>query len=494
MKNLKWQENYHLIILSIITVVFIVCAYIISVIKHEQFLSNGWDLGIYEQYMYKFAHFKKPVSTVYARFGEKGMFFLSDHITLLLPFESMFYWLLGNNTLLYLQIIYIVIGAIGLYKLTLLETSSKYLSLLAYFLVLSHYSVFAALDFDFHTNIIGSMLIPWIIYYLIKNKIKYFLIFTVLSLLSKEDAAIILISLSMFLFLSKPSHNNYYKYVSILFFISLGYFIFAYYLLKYLSPFESGEVSNWRYKHISDSLHGFFYQLIDNPGKYLSMAFDTVEKQMKLKYFLYTGGILGIFNPKYFLVVLPNFVMNNLSDSWGTWGNMGHYNIIFAIWVPYMIISFIYKIKNFISQKSFLQKIFIFMLSTIFIYSNIYFLRTPYLSNFTSFDKIFYSEYYHQRFNIKEIKEMLALIPKNASVSAYSHLIPHLAFRDKCYYFPEIYDAEYIALIESDCINRFYYFQNSTSCYLEINRYKNNDNYKVIYNKNYVLLLKKRKY
>ncbi len=482
MKSIKFKENNHLILLAGITIAFVVFAYIISIVKHNQFLSNGWDLGIYNQYMYKFSHFKNPIGSVYARYGEKGVFFLGDHITLLLPFESLFNWFLGQNTLLYFQIFYIVVGAIGLYKLILLETNSKPLSALAYFLVLSHYSAFSALEFDFHTNISGAMLVPWILYYSLNHNLRFFLIATILSLLSKEDSAIILIFLSFFMLLSNS--NKKYIYASILFGVSLLYFIICYnIILKSFSPIESGQVSNWRYGHISNSMSGFFSQLINNPGKYLSMMFDTPEKQIKLKYFLYTGGILGLANPKYLLMILPNFIINNLSDTWGTWGNMSHYNILFAIWVPYMTVSFLSTIK---------YKYITVFLSIISIYSNIYFLRDNYFTDWSRFDKVFHSEYYHQRYNIKEIKEMLNLIPYNASVSASNHLVPHLAFRDKCYYFPEVYNAEYIAIIESDCNDRFYYYPNSSTCYYEINKYKTNSNYKIVYNKNAVLLLKRK--
>jgi hypothetical protein len=39
------------------------------------------------------------------------------------------------------------------------------------------------------------------------------------------------------------------------------------------------------------------------------------------------------------------------------------------------------------------------------------------------------------------------LIPKNAVVSAHQQAVPHLAFRDTIYLFPEIRNAQYIVLL-----------------------------------------------
>ncbi|MCX7729372.1 MAG: DUF2079 domain-containing protein [Bacteroidia bacterium] len=473
------NKNAAYVFLFIITVLFLVAGYIFSIVKHNQYLSNAWDLGIYNQYVYKFSHFKKPVATVYARFSEQGVFFLSDHVTLLLPFESMLYWLMGKNVLLYLQIVYIILGAFGLYKLIKLETESEYLSVLAYFLVLSHYSVFATLDFDYHTNVIGSMLVPWILYFIKIQNLKMFLFTLFLSLLSKEDASLILVCLAIYLLIDRWN----FKYAYILLICSIVYSIFAFKLLSYFSLFENKQLSNWRYNHISSTFSGFLLELINNPGKYLSMMFNTPEKEMKLKYFLYTGGFVAFLKPKYLLPVLPNFILFNLSDTWGTWGNMGHYNIFFSVWIPYILILFINRLKYVYIKV---------MLGVLFIYLNIYFLRENYSTCWTRFDKILYTDYYHQRFNIREIKEMLSMIPANASVSASNHLIPHLAFRDKCYFFPEVNDADYIALIENDCINRYYYFSGTTECYINIRNIMQNDNYKIIFNKNHVLLLKNK--
>src|SRR5207249_936801 len=55
--------------------------------------------------------------------------------------------------------------------------------------------------------------------------------------------------------------------------------------------------------------------------------------------------------------------------------------------------------------------------------------------------------HYRRPFDVDKAYRALELIPKGASVSATSQLVPHLAFRDYIYVFPYVGDASYLALV-----------------------------------------------
>lgn len=475
--------NLYDYLLIIFLIVFFLIAYSISIIRHQMFLSNAMDLGIYNQLVYQFSHFKYPASTVYPA-NPQGLFFLGDHITLFLPIESLFYWILGKNVLLYLQIIYLILGCIGLYKLIHLKYTN-FLALLAALLFLSHYSIYSALSFDYHTNILGTMLIPWILYFYYTSNFKYFLLTTVVGLMTREDMSIYYFLIGIVLLYKGFKENSVnYKFILLLLSFSLVYFFLAFYIiLPSLSIRPDSHISNWKFiPEVGNSLTSLMTNILENPAKILHLMTNQVEKTDKINRFLYSGGILFFFTDIiYLLPVIPLFILTLLSTEWGMWIDMGHYSILLSVWVPLTIILFSYKLKYKFLQISF-PSIFILIYIKILLNFNLEPIK------WTKFPFIFYKEYYSQRFNIPEIKEALKLIPENASVSASNHLVPHLAFRDKIIFFPNTQDAEYIAIIENDCIDRFYYFQNPISCFLELKKYLNNQKYKLIYNKNHVLV------
>lgn len=471
------------------TILFFIVFYCISIVTHQMYLTNSMDMGIYNQYVYIFSHFKGFKSTVYPNYPN-GIFFLGDHVTLLLPIESLFFWILGKNVLLYLQIFYIILGATGVYFLVT-RLNSALVGLYAAILVYLHYSVYAALSFDYHPNIIGIMLIPWILYFYYTGNTYRFLFIVGLGLLSKEDIPLYYIFVGLFLLADSIQKRDAIKYnfIVILIGISLLYFLFSLYILQKFNPNPNISISNWKFSpEVGKNIREMFINITHNPSQFINIMTNTIEKQEKINLFIYSGGFLIILTGWHYLMpLIPLFLHTLLSSEWTMWGNLYHYNIVLSIWLPVIISNSFNKININLLQV---------VLGLIIIYQYIIILLNAPLEplKWSKIQKIFTSQYYFQRYNQREISEMLDIIPKDAVVCASNHLVPHLAFRDKIYMFPNVFDAEYIALLETDCNDKFYPFQNSISCYLEIKKYLQNNNWEIKYRKNGVLLLQKKSY
>lgn len=162
---------------------------------------------------------------------------------------------------------------------------------------------------------------------------------------------------------------------------------------------------------------------------------------------------------------------------------MNHYNILFSVLLPFVIVSAISRINIKWMQYCFL---------IFFLYCNIHFLRNNFFHDWSKFDRIFTHEYYHQRPNQNEIEEAINLIPPNASVSAGNYFTPYLSSRDKIYFFPDVKDAEYIAVNEDDTEKRFYPFESSEKFEEAIKQLKENSSYEIFFEKNKMLLFKKK--
>ena len=101
----------------------------------------------------------------------------------------------------------------------------------------------------------------------------------------------------------------------------------------------------------------------------------------------------------------------------------------------------------------------------------------------------FYSAKHFQSENdIPETYNALKLIPDNASVSAHSTLVPHLAFRDSIYEYPEGKNADYIVMQRTHGCNPC-----DEKC-LDAMRseYKNDAKHEIVYDKNNVIIIKKK--
>jgi hypothetical protein len=63
----------------------------------------------------------------------------------------------------------------------------------------------------------------------------------------------------------------------------------------------------------------------------------------------------------------------------------------------------------------------------------------------------FYSAaHYRKDYNYKQLYKAISMIPADAPVSAQSAVMPHLAYRDKCYQLPIVSDAHFIILAKKD--------------------------------------------
>ena len=239
----------------------------------------------------------------------------------------------------------------------------------------------------------------------------------------------------------------------------------------------------WRFDALGNSIPEVINTIFTKPLDTLNMFIDRGEKRDKFIYFLITGGVLVFVRPRYILVFLPTFIITCLSSSWTLWGNMYHYNIVFAVMLPFLVTSTSILIK---------KSIWRYALLLLVVIMNIHTLHINHFHDWSRFGRIFTSEYYHKRHNLLEIKEGLRLIPDTASVSAISHLTPHLAFREKSYFYPDVKNAEYIAINEADGEKDFYPFASSEEFKKSLEELKENNEYELIFSKKQMLLFKKK--
>ena len=132
---------------------------LISLVNHYVFKTYTLDLGLYTHAMYDYAHF---------RFDDCSMFkdvpqnILSDHFDLYLLLLSPLVYVFGTYTLLIVQIVGVLLGGWGIYKLIGLYTDDDWMPILATAVFFFSFGIIQALGYDYHSNVLTAMMLPWL--------------------------------------------------------------------------------------------------------------------------------------------------------------------------------------------------------------------------------------------------------------------------------------------------------------------------------------------
>ncbi len=434
---------------------FAVIYSLISLVNHYYFRTYAFDLGIRNNAMYDYMHFQWNQASVMYPFKQFDNI-LGDHFCLLPIFFAPFQFVFGSYTLLIFQIASVLWGGIGIYRLVSVYSESKLLPALAQLHFYLIWGVFSALSFDYHDNVIAAMLLPWYVYHLTRKQYVFTWIYLIIILISKENMALWMIFVSLGLMIHFFQDKELRKFSLIQTLVSGLAFLL---IMKVFMPLAG---DGQQYQHNSFSALGSntsemletvflhplkaFTLLFEAPASVNSAAYVGIKSELHF-YLLAAGGIALIFRPQFLLMILPVLGQKLFNDDVVKWGVLGHYSIEF---VPILTIALYAWISSFNSSR---WKIWLAAI----------FLATNFLNTFSMHDKPTVSKYYlasqlrwfqarhyEREFDIQEAHRVLAMIPKDAVVSANHVFVPRLAFREQIYTYPHVGDdTEYILLLDN---------------------------------------------
>jgi uncharacterized membrane protein len=400
-----------------ISLIFLIIYCLLSIVPHYNFKTNAFDLGIFNQTLYQYSHLKLGPNTI-----REVPTLLADHFEPILFFFAPLYWIFGSYTLLIIQILSIIMGGLGIYLLLKKNSNNKFLALGGVTIFYLFFGIFQALSFDYHNNVVATMMIPWLLYFIAVRNFKGYYIVLILFLMCKENMALISAFLGISLIIFEPKEIRKHGIITLL--ISIIYFLLV---LKIVIPFfNNGTYDHWPYTQLGKTPEEALKNMILNPLLAFQLLFNH-ELKLKMWFLLLaSGGLFAIFKPKYSLLMIPVLAQKFFSDAESFWGYTFHYSVEFAPFIAIGAISAIQKIKiSYLRNGSVIALIIINLLM---------------ISQLNFFDKtgltrLFSKDYYYLAPR-NEIIKALELIPPEASVSAQNGLIPHLTEHDKFFIFP----------------------------------------------------------
>lgn len=423
----KRQKNITLA--SVFTLAGVVYC-LISLVNHYLFKTYALDLGLYTHAMYDFLHGRIDDCSM---FKDQPQSILGAHFDLYLFFLSPLVFVFGSYTLLVVQIVAVLLGGWGVYKLIGLYTDDDWLPILATAILFFSFGVIHPFAFDYHSNVLTAMMLPWLLYFIKKQQFWQSSLMVVLFVLGKEN-----LSLWLF-FIAIGLMWDYRKDRKTLWYL-LGYALFglAYFLIinMVVMPKIGGEGIS-RYHHLGNNYAEIALQLITHPGETLRLLFANTSglercDGVKEEFFvcaLATGLLFTILKPNYFLMLIPLIGQKMLSSYHLFWGVSLQYSVEF---MPVLVISsflVIIKLKNKVLRMVLAVALLVSTILTTF-----YTIGVPKSIVWLDHVCVYQGRHYEQRkFDAQYARQLVKQIPDDASVSAASMFVPHLALREKVY-------------------------------------------------------------
>ncbi len=436
-----------------ILVVFAIVYSLISLVNHYNYRTSAFDLGIYSNCLYQYAHLhKNHYPYLHYMFTNA----LADHFSLYTVFLAPLYYIFDTPTLLYVQILSVLFGAVGIYKIVQRKYNVGYLPEIAMGHYLSFFGIFSALSFDYHDNVVSAMLVPWFIYYFDSGKTKLTILFAVLIVVGKENMPIWLAFICFGLFALNYNDKAKRNFALLLAGASIIYTVV---IIKIVMPGIDPMVAKNGYNAFQYSVLGkdtkdVVFNLLHHPltiikAFFVSPILDYPETRLiKAElYFclLFSGGFMLLVKPQYLIMLIPIIAQKVLNNDCGKWGINAHYSIEL---VPIVILAFYEGLNYLTNAKNKLIIAGCVCVATLVVtidkierrYS-IYYIR--------DFSAFYSANHYTCYFDKTEVQRVINLIPSNANLSVSTHFAPHVSFRKNVYQYPDVHDAQYIFVANS---------------------------------------------
>lgn len=444
----RLQTKYRINAVAVILAVFALLFASESIVNHLMFRTYGLDLGVYTNALYDYAHLQGNDCSFF-RWETQNL--LSDHFDLLLALISPLVYLFGNWTLLIVQIVAVLVGAYGVYRLVRLYTNSQTLPLAAMLMLLTSFGVWHALGFDYHSNVLSAMMLPWLLYCVKRQRLVVATVLLVLMAVAKETQPVWLTFVLLALMFDYCHNRRTMWWLAA---SAIGCVIYTLLVMLWLMPVlgdtgrgfdryvwmggNMGEVALWMLSHPLQAMAALF-------ADFTGSGHDSIKIEFYIC-LLISGGWLAVMKPNYLLMLVPMVAMKMLSQDTIFWGLGFHYNIEICTVIVVSSMVALCRVKS-VRWQAVMSWVAVLLSLLTLIYS----VSNPYSPIRKENVRIYDARHWHQRdFDVKTARRMLKEIPSDASVCATTMFTPHLATRDSVYIFPMGlgYGAEYYMLLK----------------------------------------------
>ena len=422
---------------------------LVSLVNHYLFKTYSLDLGLYTHVMYDYTHFRVDDCHLFKPVPQS---ILSDHFDLYLVVLSPLVYVFGSYTLLIVQIAAVLLGGWGICKLVALYSDDAVLPVLAAATFFFSFGIVHSIAFDYHSNVLAAMMLPWLLYYLKREDYGLASLFVVLFVIGKENMSLWLFFVVVGLMWDYRKNRKAMWHLSAYATFSLAYF----FIVNMIVMPKLGGMGGgfYRYAYLGDNYLEVAKTLLMHPKLALRlMFFSTIgvdelagvctglndlvlativnpdHAGIKEEFYccaLATGLVFTVLKPNYLFMLLPLLGQKMLASQPHFWGVSFQYSVEF---MPVLAIS------SFIVISRLKNKALRYVLSCALLLSTVlttfYTIGIPKSTIFPDKVCVYQARHYEQRdFDARFARQLVRQIPQEASVCTCSVFVPHVAMRD----------------------------------------------------------------
>jgi uncharacterized membrane protein len=389
-----------------------------SLQKYDAFQQPGFDVGIFDQGIWLLSRFKDPFVTI------MGLNLFGDHASYILLLFVPLYWIWPHVQLLFLgQTLALAVAAIPVYLIARRILHNSWLALLpALALLLNPALGWLNLE-NFHPDSFEVPLALFAFYFTTVRRWRPFIIMVVLLLLVKEDVALLVVPLGIYVALK---HDRRVGFIT----ADLGvvWFILT---VFFLGPLFSGDSAGSldAFRVPFHGWKGLMSTALTQPWEVLGYMLASA----KIKYVIQSLAPL-LFLPLFTwetLVVLPTILFNLLSTFAYQTNIRYHYTSLMIPVFAWAALTYLRRVKDFGARRALVVMV---LLASVF---------SAYLWGPGDWSRQPSTRYDLNAPDIQAIAEAVTLIPADAVVACRSRISTHLAHRPQVYDFPTPFYASY---------------------------------------------------
>ena len=297
----RQRSTYHYLIASgmFICYAFFFIAY--SIAKHRSFHTYAFDLGWQNQVFYTLLRTGNPIVT-----GFLDIRHLSNHFQPMYFLLSPIYAIAQRpETLLVMQAVFIASAVFPLYFLCLHKTRSTWLATAFSAAFLLYPALQGANSYDFHGVTLIVPCLGWILYFMTLRKWRWYWVFFTLALLVREDTAITLFGVGLFLLFCTKDRKT--GVVSL--FVCIFYFLVTMRIMSAMGGFANLENYWPLVLPESQDFAGVVKTILTNPFYVFQHVALDPGKIIYLVHLLLPLCFLPLFAGKRLVLILPGITV-----------------------------------------------------------------------------------------------------------------------------------------------------------------------------------------
>lgn len=402
----EWVERA-LIVVLIIYGIFIVIAAVVAFENFSQYI----DLSYYDSAIAQLSEFKLPM------IWDMQDPVWSQHFSPIFFLFVPLYWLGGGARLLVLfQAAFAVLAAIPLYLFTQKLSNSRFLGLSSILAYLVNGGMQSSIFYGFHEVTLFPFFFFWTLYFWQNRQYRFFILFTILTLLIKEEIAFVILFFGIFLLVTKQWKYGISAVVLGALWYLISFNVIALYHhggYEYWGQFGSGS---------GGGLIGMMMYALRHPIPFISQLFNDWRKPPMFIEVFGSFGFLSFLWPPTLMLIVPSLMVKLLSSDIPML-NSFHYSVVISALMP---VSVVLAISH-IVRKEYPYRFFAWFLLISALSASFYYGTGFYYSRYALMTP---GNIQYQNFLISphsaSIHVALSKIPLSASVNCQYQLCAHI--------------------------------------------------------------------